>query len=182
MYISVIGERGDLDGESARLPDAVLDRFRPFAQMQMAGVDFAPGVDDGDDGASGEILLPKADLLHAGAMAEVVHRVRPEPAKAAKIFGFARHFSTAITDSRIPRDLFEDIGGGAVARDLEISVARIVREHRPGELVRTCAGVRGYVSSASSLRTESGSPSKSHRPATFGRFERMLYIWPHFEH
>jgi len=43
----------------------------------MAGVDLAPRVDDGDDGLSGEVLFPKAGLLHAGAVAEASHESGP---------------------------------------------------------------------------------------------------------
>ena len=46
------GERGDFDGESSGLPDASLDGFGALAEMGVARVDFAPGVDDGDDRAA----------------------------------------------------------------------------------------------------------------------------------
>ena len=45
----------------------------------MAGVDLAPGIDDGDDGLTGEVLFPKAGLLHAGAVAEASHVVGAKP-------------------------------------------------------------------------------------------------------
>ena len=45
----------------------------------MAGVDLAPGIDDGDDGLTGEVLFPKARLLHAGAVAEASHVVGAKP-------------------------------------------------------------------------------------------------------
>jgi hypothetical protein len=49
----------------------------------MAGVDFAPGVDDRDYRAAREILAPVARLFQAGPVAEAAQRVGTEPPEAA---------------------------------------------------------------------------------------------------
>ena len=77
------GERGDLDGKAARLPHAALDGFGALAQMGVAGIDFAPGVDDRDHRLAGEVFPPVAELQHARAMAEAAHGIRAEPAVTA---------------------------------------------------------------------------------------------------
>ena len=95
------GERRDLDRKSARLPDAALDRFRALAQVQMARVDFAPGIDDGDDGPAGEILPPVAELLQARAVAEAAQLSGPNQRKLRRSSGAFRHLPRRHHDSRI---------------------------------------------------------------------------------
>ena len=77
------GERRNLHGKAARLPHSTLDRLRAFAQVGMAGIDFAPGVHDRDHRLAGEVFPPVAKLQHARTMAEAAHRIRAEPAVAA---------------------------------------------------------------------------------------------------
>ena len=57
-------------------------------KMLMAGIDFAPRVDDGDHRLADKILLPVSELPHSGTMAEASHCGRTEPAKTAQIFRF----------------------------------------------------------------------------------------------
>ena len=64
------GERGDLDREAAGRPDAAFDGFGALPQVRVTGIDFAPGVEDGDDRLADEIFVAHAELLHARAMAE----------------------------------------------------------------------------------------------------------------
>ncbi len=78
----------DLDGKAARLPNAALDGLGALAQMRVAGIDFAPGIDDGDDRLAGEVFALEAQLQHARAMAEAAQRVGAEPAETAEFFGF----------------------------------------------------------------------------------------------
>src|SRR5579875_1006860 len=53
--------------------------------MGMAGIDVAPGVDDGDDRLVGEILARIPHLQHAGAMAEGAQVLDAKPAMAAQV-------------------------------------------------------------------------------------------------
>ena len=57
----------------------------------MAGVDLAPGIDDGDDGLTGEVLFAKAGLLRAGAMAEASHVVGAKPTVTTEFLGTFGH-------------------------------------------------------------------------------------------
>ena len=63
----------------------------------MAGVDLAPCVDDGDDGLTGEVLFPKARLLHAGAVAEASHVVGAKPTVTTEFLGTFGHCLTMIS-------------------------------------------------------------------------------------
>ena len=63
----------------------------------MAGVDLAPGIDDGDDGLTGEVLFPKAGLLHAGAVAEASHVVGAKPTVTTEFLGTFGHCLTMIS-------------------------------------------------------------------------------------
>ena len=53
---------GHLDGIPTGLPDAALYRLGTLAQVHVAGVDVAPGVEDPDDGLAGELLGADAEL------------------------------------------------------------------------------------------------------------------------
>ena len=64
-----LGERHrrQLDREAAGLPDAALHVFGARAQMAVAGVDVAPGVEDADDRLAGPIVAVIAELLAAAS-------------------------------------------------------------------------------------------------------------------
>ena len=78
-------DRRQLDREAAGLQHAALHVLGALAQMRVAGIDLAPGVDDADDRLAGPILGVIADLAQPRAVAERAHVVRPEPAMAAQI-------------------------------------------------------------------------------------------------
>ena len=61
---------GHLDGVPAGLPDASLDRLGTLAQVHMAGIDVAPGVEYPDEGLAGELLGTDAELAGTRAVAE----------------------------------------------------------------------------------------------------------------
>jgi hypothetical protein len=84
-----LGERHrrQLDGKAAGLPDAALDVFRPLAQMAVAGVDVAPGVEDADHRLAGPVGAVIAELPQSRAMAEGAQIVGTEPAVAAQSLG-----------------------------------------------------------------------------------------------
>ena len=91
--------RRQFDRESARLPDATLDLLGPGSEMRMAGVDVAPGVDDGDHRLAGEVLMRIAHLQRTRAVPEGAQVVDAEPAAAAQVFrllaGFLGHVGLA---------------------------------------------------------------------------------------
>ena len=76
--------RRQLDRKAAGLPDAALDVFRAVAQMAVAGVDVAPGIEDADHRLAGPIVAVVAELLEPRAMAEGAQIVGAEPAVAAQ--------------------------------------------------------------------------------------------------
>ena len=78
--------RRQLDGKAAGLPDAALHVFGAGAQMAVAGIDLAPGVEDADHRLAGPILAVVAELLEPRAMAEGAQVVAAEPAVAAQLF------------------------------------------------------------------------------------------------
>ena len=61
---------GHLDGKAASLPNAPLHVFGALAKMAVAGIDVAPGVDDGDDGLAGIIGLHATHRGGARTVAE----------------------------------------------------------------------------------------------------------------
>ena len=64
------GEDGHLQREAARLPDAALHLLRAQAEVGVAGVRVAPGVEDADDGAARPFRLREPRLLGARAVGE----------------------------------------------------------------------------------------------------------------
>ena len=64
-----LGERHrrQFDRKAAGLPDAALDVFGARAQMAVAGVDVAPGVEDADDRLADPVGAVVADLLAAAS-------------------------------------------------------------------------------------------------------------------
>src|SRR5690606_3663614 len=73
--------------KAARLPDTALDLFHTLLEMAMAGVDVAPGVDDGDDRLAGIVGAVIPHLRGARPVAERTQVFDPIPAMAAQIFG-----------------------------------------------------------------------------------------------
>src|SRR5438552_1100070 len=65
-------------------------RLVPLAQVQVAGIEFAPGVDDRDDRFAAEVLVTMAELFHPRPVAETTESLRTEPALAAKFSGIFR--------------------------------------------------------------------------------------------
>src|SRR5262245_24472396 len=76
-----------LDRESAGLQDATLDVLGSRAQVRMAGVDLAPGIDDADHRAAAPVVGVVAELAQARAVAERTQIDDAEPAMAAEILG-----------------------------------------------------------------------------------------------
>jgi hypothetical protein len=79
--------RRQFQRKAARLQHAALDVVGARAQMRVAGINVAPGIDDGDHGLAAPIACVIADLPQARAMAEGAQIAHPEPAMAAQIFG-----------------------------------------------------------------------------------------------
>ena len=79
--------RRQLDREAAGLQHAALDVLGARAQMRVAGVDLAPGIDDADHRPAGPVVGVVAELAQARAMAERAQIADAEPAMAAQIFG-----------------------------------------------------------------------------------------------
>ena len=79
--------RRQLDRKSAGLIDAALHVLGAGAQMAMAGVDLAPGIDDADHRLADPIGAVIAELPQPRAMAERAQIVLAEPAIAAQLFG-----------------------------------------------------------------------------------------------
>ena len=89
-----LGKRhgGQFDRQPAGLQHAALHVLGACAQMAMAGVDVAPGVDDADDRLAGPVRRVIAELPQPRAMPERAQVVDPEPAMAAQLLGaFAGH-------------------------------------------------------------------------------------------
>ena len=96
--------RRQLDRKAAGLPDAALHVLGALAQMAVARIDLAPGVDDADHRLAGPILAVIAELLQARAMAEGAQRLGAEPAVAAELFGgffWLAHSRTLVRSVRI---------------------------------------------------------------------------------
>ena len=84
-----LGQRDgrQLQRKAAGLQHAALHVLGAGAQMGVAGVDVAPGVDDADHRLAAPVLRVVADLAQPRAMAERAQVLHPEPAMAAQIFG-----------------------------------------------------------------------------------------------
>ncbi len=83
---------GECDGrhlqrKSPRLQHAALDLFSALAEMLVARVDVAPGVDDRDDRLAEIVGARIAHLRGARMMAELPHVVRAIPAMRTEFFG-----------------------------------------------------------------------------------------------
>ena len=86
------GMRGQFHGKAAGLPDAALHFLGPRAEMEMAGAELRPGIDDPDHRLAAKIRFRIAGLQHAGPVAEGADIIHAKPAMAAEFFGFlARH-------------------------------------------------------------------------------------------
>ena len=83
--------RRHLDRKAAGLPDAALHLLGALAEMAMAGIDVAPGVDDGDDRLAAIVLASEAHLRRARAVAERAQVLDPVPAVAAQLAGVPGH-------------------------------------------------------------------------------------------
>jgi len=81
-------DRRHLDREAAGLVDAALDLLRARAEVGMARVDVAPGVDDRDHGLARVVGAVVAHLRGARAMAERPQVVDAVPAVAAQLLRF----------------------------------------------------------------------------------------------
>ena len=83
---------GHLDGKAAGLPHAALDLLRAAAEMGVALIDLAPGVDDRDHRLAGVVLAAVAHLQGARAVTEGAQILGTVPAMAAQLFrGFSGH-------------------------------------------------------------------------------------------
>ena len=69
--------RRQFDREAARLQDAALHVLGTLAQMAVAGVDVAPGIDDADHRLAGPVLAVIAELAQPRAVAERAQVVTP---------------------------------------------------------------------------------------------------------
>lgn len=84
------GHDGDFHGVTASLEDAAFDGVGGEAEVHVAGVEVAPGVEDADDGFADVVFGTPACLLGSGAMAEGAEFVAAVPAVGAELFwGFA---------------------------------------------------------------------------------------------
>ncbi len=79
--------RRQFDRKAAGLIDAAFDVLGAVAQMAVAGVDVAPGIDDADHRLADPIGAVVAELAQPRAMAERAQIVFAEPAIAAQFFG-----------------------------------------------------------------------------------------------
>ena len=84
-------QRRQLDGEAAGLQHAALHVLGARAQVRVAGVDVAPGVDDADHRLAAPVLGVVADLAQARAVAERAQVLHPEPAVRAQVLGALTH-------------------------------------------------------------------------------------------
>ena len=82
-----LGQRDgrQLQRKAARLQHAALHIFGARAQVRVAGVDVAPGVDDADHRLAAPILGVVADLAQARAMPERAQVLHAEPAMRAQV-------------------------------------------------------------------------------------------------
>ena len=80
-------ERRQLDGEAAGLEHAPLHVLDPLLEVDMAGVEVGPGIEDGDDRLAPPVLRRLAHLHEPGAMAEAAQVVGREPAGGTEVFG-----------------------------------------------------------------------------------------------
>src|SRR6516165_10584811 len=81
------GHRRQFERKATALIDAAFDVFGAIAQMAVAGVDLAPGVDDADDGFADPVGAVVTELAQPRAMSERTQIVAAEPAEAAQLFG-----------------------------------------------------------------------------------------------
>ena len=79
--------RRHLHRKTAGLPDAALDLLDPLLEVRVAGIDVAPGVEDGDDRLAGVVAAVKAHLRGARAVAEGAEILDAVPAMASEFFG-----------------------------------------------------------------------------------------------
>ena len=90
--------RRKLDRKAAGLQHAALHVLGAVAQVRVAEVDVAPGIDDADHRLAAKIGGIEAALAQARAMPEGAQVVDAEPAMAAQVFGtFTCVHSTAIS-------------------------------------------------------------------------------------
>ena len=90
--------RRQLDRKAAGLQNAALYVLGARAQVRVAEIDVAPGIDDGDHRLAGEIVRVIAALAQARTVAEGAQVVDAEPAVAAQVLrGFAVGHSAAIS-------------------------------------------------------------------------------------
>ena len=82
----VANYRGQFDRKSAGLPHTTLHVVGARAQMRMAGVEIAPGIDDADDRLAFPVGLVVAELPQPRAVTERTQIADTEPAVAAEIF------------------------------------------------------------------------------------------------
>ena len=97
--------RRQFDGKAAGLIDAALHVLGARAQVAVAGVDVAPGVDDADHRLADPVGAVKAELLQPRAVAERAQVVLAEPAIAAQFLGrlfLGRIFGLAHARSLLP--------------------------------------------------------------------------------
>src|SRR5512139_52182 len=86
------------DREAAGLQHAALHILGTVAQMRVAEIDIAPGIDDADDRLAAEVGGIETALPQARAMPEGAQVVDAKPPMAAQVFGtFTCVHSTAIS-------------------------------------------------------------------------------------
>src|SRR5712692_7915020 len=90
------GSASDIAGSSIGKPPACSTprlTFSARAQVRVAGVDLAPGIDDADDRPAGPVVGIVAELAQPRAMAERAQVADAEPTVAAQVFrAFPMHF------------------------------------------------------------------------------------------
>ena len=92
---------GSSIGKAAGLQHAALHVLRALAQMRVAEIDVAPGVDDADHRLAAPVGRVEAALAQPRAMAEGAQVVDAEPAMAAQLFGtFTRCHSVLFARAR----------------------------------------------------------------------------------
>ncbi len=79
--------RRQLDREAAGLQHAALHILRASAQVRVAEIDVAPGVDDADDRLAAKIGGVETALPQPRAVAEGAQIVDAQPTMAAQVFG-----------------------------------------------------------------------------------------------
>ena len=153
--------RRQFDREAAGLQHAALDVLGARAQMRVAGIDLAPGVDDADDRLAVPILGVVADLAQPRAVAERAHVADAEPAMAAQIFGTFLAGIASLTllrmlyvSARAARLLDREIGGVHHLLPISRFRRRSSCRNRPAE-----PGHRGAAEVLRAWRSCSGSLS-----------------------